>query len=494
MASRRAGPLLGQAVGVADGRGKGPSRRPRKRRSPARIGLALAGGGPLGAIYEIGALCALQDCITGLAVNELDGYVGVSAGGMIAAALANGMTPRQLCAAFIEGQSPLADRIDPDLFLRPAWGEYARRWASLPWLVTESGVAFALGQRSWLASLERLGRALPTGLFSNSALQQRLREVFSAPGRSDDFRQLRRPLVVVATDLDSGAAAPFGTPGWDAVPISEAVAASAALPGLFPPLSVNGPQGQRWYVDGALKKTLHARVLLDMGLDLVIALNPLVPFDAAHELGPLGRAASTQTAPWLSKSAVLPPIPHVVQGGLPLVLSQTFRTLIHSRLELGLKGYETSHPQTDIVLFEPDHRDGELFLANIFGYGQRRQLAEHAYQSTRADLRARRVSLAATLSQHGLALNESALNDASRRLLPAAGAGSAPRSVGGAGRGPSGVPRAGGASSAEAAAGLLATQAARPKPSTLGAMQDLEGVLAKLEQRLAAQGRASRLD
>ncbi len=420
--------------------------RSRRRRAPPRVGLALAGGGPLGAIYEIGALCALQDCITGLSVNELDGYVGVSAGGMIAAALANGLTPRQLCAAFIESQAPLADRIDPDLFMRPAWGEYAQRWASLPWLATQAGFGFALGQRSWLASLERLGRALPTGLFSNSALQQRLREVFSAPGRSDDFRKLPRRLVVVATDLDSGAAAPFGLPGWDAVPISEAVAASAALPGLFPPLAVDGPQGRRWYVDGALKKTLHARVLLDMGLDLMIALNPLVPFDATHESGSLASGAT-------AAAAARPPIPHVVQGGLPLVLSQTFRTLIHSRLELGLKGYEASHPQTDIVLFEPDHRDGELFLANIFGYGQRRQLAEHAYQSTRADLRARHAALSATLVRHGMALNDAVLYDEARRLL---------------------------------------APAAASKPSTGAGMQKLEGVLAELERRLAAPNRAPR--
>jgi hypothetical protein len=69
-----------------------------------------------------------------------------------------------------------------------------------------------------------------------------------------------------------------------------------------------------------------------------------------------------------------------VDGGLPVVLSQTFRTLIHSRLELGMKGYENSHPHTDILLFEPDHRDPEMFLANTFGYSQRRSLAEHAYQ------------------------------------------------------------------------------------------------------------------
>jgi predicted acylesterase/phospholipase RssA len=225
-----------------------------------------------------------------------------------------------------------------------------------------------------------------------------MRRVLSAPSRSNDFRQLRRKLVLVATDLDSGQSAPFGEPGLDHVPISQAIAASAALPGLFPPVAIDG----RSYVDGALKKTLHARVLLDMGLDLLLCLNPLAPFDAGHgrhRVGARGR------------------IPRLVDGGLPVVLSQTFRTMIHSRLELGLKGYELSHPDVDIVLFEPDHRDPEMFLANTFGYKQRRALAEHAYQQTRADLRSRRSTLRSTLARHGLRLDDAVLDDPQRRLI-----------------------------------------------------------------------------
>ncbi len=368
---------------------------------PPRIGLALAGGGPLGAIYEIGVLCALDEAVQGLDLNALDGYVGVSAGGLVAAGLANGMTPRQLFNAFIENDGPRDDIVRPGVFVRPAWGEFAGRLARLPTLMLQAGAGLALGQRNVLATLEHLARALPTGLFSHAPLQAQVQQLLRAPGRSNDFRQLQRRLVLVATDLDSGETAPFGLPGWDHVPISQAAAASAALPGLFPPVPIDG----RWYVDGALKKTLHARVLLDMGLDLVLCLNPLVPFDARqnkrHRV--LGRAAKT--------------IPQLVDGGLPLVLSQTFRTLIHSRLELGMKGYETSHPNTDILLFEPDHSDPEMFGANTFAYGQRRQLAEHAYQRTRADLRSRRGTLAQTLARHGLTLDAAVLDDAERSLI-----------------------------------------------------------------------------
>ena len=368
-----------------------------------RIGLALAGGGPLGAIYEIGALCALEESVIGLDLNDLDGYVGVSAGGFVAAGLANGMTPRQLCAAFIGSDGPRADVIHPTLFFRPALGEYTRRLAALPGLVAQAGFGLVFKRRSMLATLERLGRALPAGLFSSAAIEAQMRRVFSAPGRSNDFRQLKRRLVLVATDLDSGQTAPFGQPGWDHVPVSEAIAASAALPGLFPPRCING----RWYVDGALKKTLHARVLLDLGLDLVLCLNPLVPFNAGA-----GGALPHRVLGASQR------IPRLVDCGLPVVLSQTFRSLIHSRLELGMKGYDASHPGTDMLLFEPDHRDPEMFLANTFGYSQRRLLAEHAYQHTRADLRSRRSALRTTLAQHRLALDEAALDDTQRQLLP----------------------------------------------------------------------------
>jgi len=366
-----------------------------------RVGLALAGGGPLGAIYEIGALCALQEALPALDFSALSGYVGVSAGSFVAATLANGMTPRQLCAAFIENDSRSEDLVQPSVFMRPAVGEFARRLAALPGLTMQAAYRYAFKGDSLLSALERLGRALPAGVFSHAAIEAQVRRLLAVPGRSNDFRRLQHRLVLVATDLDRGTSAPFGLPGWDHVPISQAVAASAALPGLFPPVAIDGS----WYVDGALKKTLHASVLLDLGLDLVLCLNPLVPFDATHPARHRVLAGGEEV------------IPHLVDGGLPVVLSQTFRTLIHSRLELGMKGYETSHPGTDVLLFEPDHRDPAMFLANTFGYSQRRRLAEHAYQRTRADLRSRRSALKVRLRRHGLALDEAALDDAHRTLL-----------------------------------------------------------------------------
>jgi predicted acylesterase/phospholipase RssA len=354
----------------------------------------MAGGGPLGAIYEIGALCALDDCLQGLDFNACDHYVGVSAGGFIVAGLANGMTPRQLCEMFIEDQ-PNEDNFDPSWLLKPAWAEFGHRLQRLPGLLGSAMWAWGVQGKPLTHAFERLGAALPTGLLDNEGIHQHIERLFSREGRSNDFRQLRARLTLVATQLDTGNAAPFGSPGWDHVPISRAIQASAALPGLFPPVEIEG----KHYVDGALKKTLHATVALDEGVGLLLCLNPLVPFHANEHPSHAKR------------------IPSLVQGGLPAVMSQTFRSMIHSRLALGLKHYERAYPDSDIVLIEPDHRDAELFFANTFSYRQRREMAEHAYQQTRQQLHERLTELAPKLARHGVQIDTAVLTDPHRHLL-----------------------------------------------------------------------------
>ena len=370
----------------------------RQKSAPPKIGLALAGGGPLGAIYEIGALCALEESLNGLDFSKLQHYVGVSAGGFIAAALANGITPRALCASFIENDNEPSETFDPSWLMEPAYGEFARRSIMLPGLLLSALWHLTAGRESFIHALERLGPSLPTGIFSNKQIDVQLARLFSHPGRTNDFRLLKTKLTLVATHLDSGEAAPFGQPGWDHVPISKAVQASSALPGLFPPVEID----DHYYVDGALKKTMHASVALDAGMDLMLCLNPLVPFDA--------------TAPQVAKVMQKRPIPRLVDGGLPAVLSQTFRSMIHSRMVLGMEHYAHTYPDADIILIEPDHRDPELYLANTFSYTQRRSLAEHAYQQTRQMLRSRKTGLSEKLWRHGITLHHEALDDPKRHL------------------------------------------------------------------------------
>jgi predicted acylesterase/phospholipase RssA len=350
------------------------------------VGLALAGGGPLGAIYEIGALCALEEALDGADFTRFDHYVGVSAGAFIAAGLANGWRPRELCAGFIEN-SGSAEIFDPAWLTVPAHGEYLRRAMRLPGLVVGGLWGATWGRKTLLEVLEGFGPAIPTGLFSSEEVHRRLHKLFARRGRSNDFRALRSRLHLVATALDTAEPVAFGSPGWDHVPISRAVQASCALPGMFPPVEIDG----RMFVDGALTKTMHASLALDAGVDLMLCINPLVPFER----------------------------PGMAGGGLPAVLSQTFRTLIHSRLRLAMKQYEVTYPDTDIVLVEPHGADVEIFHANTFSYAQRRRLAEHAYQQTRAWLRAEQARLAPMLARHGVTLRPQALRDDGRQLVSA---------------------------------------------------------------------------
>lgn len=372
---------------------------PSPERSP--IGLALAGGGPEGAVYEIGVLCALEESVEGLDLNDLEIYVGVSAGAFIGANLANQINPRQMCRAIVKhepGEHPFV----PETFFRPAMGELLRRGLAVPGLVLESLLDFlrAPHDLTLVESLTRLSRALPVGLFDNEPIRTYLQKIYSIKGRSDDFRTLPRKLYVIAADLDAGTAVRFGEPGLDHVPVSRAVQASSALPGLYAPVDIDG----RHYVDGVLLKTLHASVALEAGARLLICVNPIVPVDT--------EGVATQ--------GFVPNDP-LVSRGLPTVLSQTFRTLIHSRMRVGMAVYERKYPGSDVVLFEPPSDDYLMFFTNIFSFSARKLVCEHAYQSTRRELWRRRAELAPIFARHGLRLREELLADPSRGLWDGVG-------------------------------------------------------------------------
>lgn len=199
-------------------------KHPRGTPRTPRIGLALAGGGPLGAVYEIGALAALEESVEGLDLNDAAIYVGISAGGIIAAGLANGITPHEMCRLFVESDADDTgeDLFKPEMLLRPAWEEFSIRAAAFPILLATGLFHYAsrLGKASIASSLERLKGSLPTGVFSGDGIHEFMQNAFSVYGRSNDFRQLRRRLVIVATDLDSGEPVRFGKEGMDHVPIS----------------------------------------------------------------------------------------------------------------------------------------------------------------------------------------------------------------------------------------------------------------------------------
>ncbi len=360
-----------------------------RNQSRSRIGLALAGGGPEGAIYEIGALRALDEALEGVDFTDIPIYVGVSAGAFIGACLANGLTPSHLVRAVVS-QMPYGNPIHTRLFFTPIIREYVRRGLMTPGLIVEAVWDYATHWDAILQSFSRLGGAVPVALFDNEPIRKYLHTIFRLPGRTDDFRQLKSRLTVVAADVDTAEARRFGEPGSDHIPISTAVQASAALPGLYAPVQIEG----HYYVDGVLLKTLHASVALEHDADLVICVNPIVPIDATSVPEVHGRS--------------------LVDEGLPMVLAQTLRTIIHSRMQVGMAAYSPKYPDRDVVLFEPRRADSGMFFTYIFSFSARRAICEHAYRTTRADLLERYDELAPIFNRHGIRLCREILEDPAR--------------------------------------------------------------------------------
>jgi NTE family protein len=371
---------------LKDGVGKGGS----------RVGLALGGGGPLGIIYQIGALLALDEALEGIDLNNLHVYVGVSAGAINASALANGFTPAKICRIVVCSES-LVFPIDPMHLLRPAFRLYWQSLKSVPGLLGDALWSFIKNpqDRYLLAVLSKLGPAVPAGLLDNEIIDLFLAKMFSSRKRTNDFRELKHKLFVVATNLDTGEIIKFGARSSNHIPISKAVQASTAIPGLYPPVEIEG----RYYIDGSAKKTVHASTALDAGADLLICINPVVPFNAK-----------------LAKPGEMKKIESLVDGGLPIVMSQTLYALIHSRMKIGLAKYAADYPDRDVILLEPNSGDAKIFFSNVFSFANRRKVCEHAYQTTRRDLLARKNELIPLFARHGINLRVDRLEDQSRHF------------------------------------------------------------------------------
>jgi predicted acylesterase/phospholipase RssA len=255
-------------------------------------------------------------------------------------------------------------------------------------------------EQTLLEALASLSRALPMGVFDNEPIRRYLESAFSTGGRTDDFRKLRHKLFVVSADLESGRPIVFGSRGWDHVPISRAVQASTALPGLYPPVTIDG----RLCTDGVLLKTVHASVALEHGADLLFCVNPLVPVDVA----------AGESSGALTEGSLL-------RLGLPALLSQTFRTLIHSRMVVGMARYRARFPNADVVLFEPERDEYGLFFNNIFSFQTRREVCEIGYRATRRDLWRRREELSRILGRHGYRIRLDVLADRQRDIWEGVG-------------------------------------------------------------------------
>jgi NTE family protein len=337
-----------------------------------------AGGGITGAVYEIGCLRALQELL-GRSLLDLDLYVGVSGGAFVASLLAAGISPREMYDEATTRKTLLGAAGTP--LYRLGSAELLRRMAGAPRVLREALVTTLKGEGRNLSDLAlSLFELLPPGLMDTSGIQEYLHRVFRSRLRADSFDSLARQLYVVAVDLDSGETVVFGGDGFRDVPVSKAVQASSALPGLYRPVRIGG----RDYVDGGVTKTAHINLAIQGGADLVICINPIVPYLNDTARGPLRG--------------------HISKRGVSWVLDQVFRIALHGRMRRGLEGYAREHPDVDILLIEPTRDDVRMFGYNIMRFSARRVVAEHGFRTAVAYFRRHADRYRKLFAKHGVAI------------------------------------------------------------------------------------------
>lgn len=203
--------------------------------------LVLGGGGITGVAWELGLLHELRRLGTDLTTADL--IVGTSAGAYVGALIASGIDLDTAIADVRTIEIELSPRIDPGLL--------AQGFA----LLTDTSLA----PRQLRAKLGALARSAPLG--DNAAHVARFAKTLPEHGWPTVPR-----LIVTAIDTDTGELA-----AWDEtarVPLPAAVAASCALPGVFPPVRV----GDGYYMDGGVRSVTNAD--LAAGADAVIVIAP----------------------------------------------------------------------------------------------------------------------------------------------------------------------------------------------------------------------------
>jgi NTE family protein len=368
-------------LGLGLGLGLGKTRRNRRPRSRKKVALVCAGGGVTGAVYEMGCLRALDELLD-RSVLDLDLYVGISGGAFVASLLASGISPREM---YTEVTSPTPFGVATAPIYRLGALEFLRRSLRAPGVLAEAIAKALTGEGRNLSDVAwSLFEMLPSGLMETTGIQEYLHQLFLSRNRSDRFDDLPRELYVVAVDLDRGEAVAFGDENHRDVPVSRAVQASTALPGLYRPVRIDG----RDYVDGGVKKTAHINLAIQNGADLVICINPIVPVLNDTDGGAFGG--------------------HLSNRGVTHVLDQAMRIMLHGRMEYGLERYAREHAEVDILLIEPARDDLRMFSYNIMRYSARRVVVEHGYRSTLGVFRKNAVRYRRILARHGIALREPA--------------------------------------------------------------------------------------
>jgi predicted acylesterase/phospholipase RssA len=333
----------------------------------AKIALCLPGGGATGAMFQIGALAALEDGVEGLDRRGFDLYVGTGSGASVAAVLAGGGSPERIYRAFLD-PADVYFPLERKHVLKTDLDEWRRTIVSA-WRALRHGAASLFSRAPvptpaalW-EELDRFFDSLPAGFFSLDAYERFLEEFFVRRAIPNTFHGMPRELRIMAHDLDSGEQILFGGPGHDHIPVTRACIASLAVPPFFSPVRI----GDRHFIDAGAAQVSHLDVALEAGADVIVVVNPMVPVRAASVPTGHGRRTSVR------------------DKGLLWVTNQAIRIGAHKLMSESIARIRATS-KAEVIVFEPDPDDAILFMYNPASFAARRKILEYAYRQARASM------------------------------------------------------------------------------------------------------------
>jgi predicted acylesterase/phospholipase RssA len=416
----------------------------RPKRDP-KLALVLAGGAVSGGAFKVGGLKALDDFFINRRITDFDLYVGLSAGSLLGVSLAAGITPDEMVKV-LEGTSGRFEQLRPLDFYYPNWREFATRpmkfvydlmsylpgvgydfvrgipglpdaigpalrcFLKEPNYTNAESVAMALMEHvSPSRQVPALTNHIPAGFFDNSAIERWLRSNLERVRMPNDFRAFerrrKRMLYITACDLDTAERVVFGADESCDVSISQAVQASTALPIFYRPARLNGVD----YVDGGVRHTANIDIAIEKGADLIVCYNPFRPFLNRIDVQEGGTRYFADGR-------------YLSDRGLKVILNQVFRTLLHSRLKLGIQRYLADERfQGDIVLLEPREQDADFFSMNPLAFWKRSEAVKHGFESVRATIEQNFDQLQEVFGRYGLEMSKDAARKHAERLRKSRG-------------------------------------------------------------------------
>jgi NTE family protein len=240
--------------------------------SDQRTALVLGGGGITGIAWEIGLLAGLAEA--GVDLSGADLVVGTSAGSVVGARLATGEDLGEMYARQLE----------------PATGERAFRLNRAT--LAQFGWAMLRSRGRDVEFRRRIGAlALAAEKAGLTPSEQERLDVFESLLGGRDWPE--RTLTITAVDAATGEFTPFDR--TSGVPLVSAVAASCAVPGVYPPVTIDG----RRYVDGGMRSAANADLAHDY--DRLVVLAPI-----PRGVGPMA-SVDAQVTGMVSRVAVVSP-------------------------------------------------------------------------------------------------------------------------------------------------------------------------------------------